>query len=85
MIKIDKRILNNTIIEIKPNILIVLPGVVVVATAGAGVGSVVVVVGVVVSVICNNKFSLLIYYLEKSENTPGSIDKVDIPTCCSRR
>ena len=45
-----------------------LPGVVVVATAGAGVGSVVVVVGVVVSVICNNKFSLLIDYLEKSEN-----------------
>ena len=41
---------------------IVLPGVVVVATAAAGVGSVVVVAGVVVSVICNIKYLLPIYY-----------------------
>ena len=58
----------------------------VVAIAGAGVCSVVVVVGVVVSVICNMKYLLPIYYFCKSrERFPGSIDKFDIPTCCSGR
>ena len=54
----------------------------VVAIAGAGVCSVVVVVGVVVSVICNMKYLLPIYYFY---NNPGSVDKFDIPTCCSGR
>ena len=51
-----------------------------VATAAAGVGSVVVVAGVVVSVICNIKYLLPIYYFQ---NLTGSIGKVHIPTCCS--
>ena len=55
MLAMNQNWQKNFIFENKGNIWIVLPGVVVVATAGAGVGSVVVVVGVVVSVICNNK------------------------------
>ena len=58
-IEIDKK---NFILEINANIRIVVPGVVVVATAAAGVGSVVVVAGVVVSVICNIKYLLPLYY-----------------------